>query len=221
MAKAAVKVRQEPAETVKPWPLEKIKPYEHNPRIHPDAQIELLARLMKDHGIDQPIVLDEKGVIIKGHGRLKAAKRAGFKYFPVVVKRGLTEEQKKAERIADNQITLLAGWDQELIRLEIGELKLAGYELPLLGFEEGQLTAFTLPFQSGENNPDAEWGGMPEFFQPDATAYKSVIVHFKDQAAVDQFAKTIGQKIGEKTRFVWYPEIEIKPFMKVTTEPEV
>jgi ParB/Sulfiredoxin domain len=220
MAKAATKTRREPAETVKVWPLDEIVPYPGNPRTHPDSQIELLAKLMQDHGIDQPIVVDEHGVIIKGHGRLKAAKRAGFASFPVVIKRGLTEAQKRAERLADNQIALLAGWDQELIRLEIGELKLAGYDLPLLGFEDGQLAAFALPFQSGENDPNAEWNSMPEFFQPDASAFKSIVVHFKDQAAVDQFARTIGQKISEKTKFVWYPEIEIKPFMKVTTEPE-
>jgi ParB-like chromosome segregation protein Spo0J len=134
--------KQEPAETVKVWPLDEIVPYERNPRTHPDAQIEMLARLMQEHGVDQPIVVDEHGVIIKGHGRLMAAKLAGMDSFPVVVKRGLSEDQKRAERMADNQVALLAGWDKELVRLEMGELKLAGYDLPLLGFDDQQLVAF-------------------------------------------------------------------------------
>lgn len=142
-ARKAVPARKvEPAEKVEVWALDDIVPYERNPRTHPDAQIELLARLMKEHGVDQPIVVDEHGTIIKGHGRLMAARLAEMWTFPVVVKRGLTEDQKRAERIADNQIALLAGWDKELIRLELGELKLAGYQLPLLGFEDMQLVAF-------------------------------------------------------------------------------
>src|SRR5262245_39980717 len=132
----------EPVERVKTWPLKKIKPYPNNPRTHPEAQIELLARLMVEHGVDQPIVVDEKGVIIKGHGRLRAAKHAGMKTFPVVVKRGLTEEQKRAERIADNQVALLAGWDRELLRIELRDLELADHDLSLLGFEGSELEAY-------------------------------------------------------------------------------
>jgi DNA modification methylase len=145
---------KQPAETVKVWPLDEIIPYERNPRTHPDAQIALLARLMKEHGVDQPIVVDEHGVIIKGHGRLKAARLAGMDSFPVVIKRGLTEDQKRAERIADNQIALLASWDLDMIKLELGELTLAGYELPLLGFDQTELAGF-LDSNEGQTDPDA------------------------------------------------------------------
>lgn len=135
--------RKEPAETVKVWPLDEIVPYERNPRTHPDAQIEMLARLMQEHGVDQPIVVDEAGVIIKGHGRLRAARLAGMSTFPVVVKNGLTEDQKRAERISDNQVSLLAGWDHGLMKLEMNDLSLAGYEMSLLGFDSTEMAQFT------------------------------------------------------------------------------
>jgi ParB/Sulfiredoxin domain len=150
------KAKPQPAETVATWPLAKIKPYERNPRTHPESQIELLAQLMVKHGIDQPIVVDERGVIIKGHGRRLAALHAGMKTFPVVVRRGLAVADKRAMRIADNQVGLLSGWDHELIRLELQDLVLAKYDLPLLGFDADELMVFQAP------GPDAP-GQFPEF----------------------------------------------------------
>ena len=154
---AATKRKFEPAEKVEVWPLSDITPYERNPRTHPKHQIELLARLMAEHGVDQPIVVDEKGIIIKGHGRLLAAKFGGMSTFPVVVKKGLTENQKRAERMADNQVALLAGWDTELMRLEVGELRMANYDMSMLGFDNDQLAEFSdlLP-----RLPDADRGAL-------------------------------------------------------------
>lgn len=124
-------------------PLHKISPYPMNPRTHPPAQIDLLAKLLQKRGADQPIVVDEDGVILKGHGRRLAALAAGMEEFPVVVRRGLSEVEKSALRIEDNAVSLLSGWDQELIRAEVGVLKAEGYELSLLGFGEAQLVQFT------------------------------------------------------------------------------
>jgi ParB-like chromosome segregation protein Spo0J len=132
-------LREWPADKVERWPLDRIVPYERNPRTHPEEQIALLARLMREHGVDQPIVVDEEGVIIKGHGRLMAARLAAFETFPVVVKRGLTEEQKRADRIADNQVALLSGWDVPLLKEELVDLRGAGFEMPLLAFSDAQL----------------------------------------------------------------------------------
>lgn len=128
-----------PATTPKLIPLREIIPYPQNPRTHPRAQITLLAELMKRHGVDQPIVVDEAGVILKGHGRLAAAHEAGFESFPVVRHLGLSDDDKRALRIADNQVALLAGWDSSLIKGELAELKVAGFNMPLLGFAESQL----------------------------------------------------------------------------------
>lgn len=120
-------------------PISWLKPYPNNARTHPPAQVTMLAELLKKHGPDQPIVTDEDGVILKGHGRRLAAIAAGFEEFPVVVRTGMTDAEKTAMRLDDNQVTLLGGWDNELIRAEIGSLKLVGYDIGLLGFQESQL----------------------------------------------------------------------------------
>lgn len=126
----------------KAWPIEKIMPYPNNTRTHPPAQVELLASMLKRWGPDQPIVVDEDGVILKGHGRRLAAIAAGLTEFPVVQRKGLPEAEKRAIRIADNQVALLAGWDQELMRFEIASLKQAGYDVALLGFGHQELVQF-------------------------------------------------------------------------------
>lgn len=100
------------------WPLEKIIPYEKNSKLHDDAAI--LASI-RDFKPDQPIVVDADGVIIKGHGRLAAAKSLGLKDFPVIVRTDLTPAQVKAARIADNACNK-PGWDQELLKLELAEI---------------------------------------------------------------------------------------------------
>lgn len=121
------------------WPLDRFKPYPRNARTHPPAQITMLAAMLKRHGPDQPIVVDEGGVILKGHGRLLAAIEAGLKSFPVVIRTGLSDSDKRAMRMEDNQVALLSGWDATLVQGEISSLKLAGYDMLLLGFPEAQL----------------------------------------------------------------------------------
>ncbi len=152
MSKQPTKIRH-PASTPRDWPLDKIIPYPNNPRTHPSDQIELLAKLITRHGVDQPIVVDEDGFILKGHGRRMAAVQAGMKTFPVVQHMGLSEDDKRAIRLADNQVALLSGWDQNLLRMELTDLKSAGYEMPLLGFNDVQLVSFMASVPSGED-PD-------------------------------------------------------------------
>lgn len=140
--KSEVQARSWPASAIEMWPIDKIKPYPKNPRSHSKDQIKLLASLMVSYGVDQPIVVDEKGVIIKGHGRRLGAIQAGFTKFPVAVHHGLTEIEKSAMRIQDNQVGLLAGWDAEMIKFELDQLRDAGYDLPSLGFDQSQLVEF-------------------------------------------------------------------------------
>lgn len=132
-----------PASKVSLWPIDKIIPYENNPRTHPPAQIDLLARSMLEDGVTTPILVDEEGVIIAGHGRLMASMQNGFKKYPVAVARGWTEERKRAVRVKDNQYGLMSGWDRELIRGEIAFLSGAGEDVSLLGFGDAQLVQFT------------------------------------------------------------------------------
>lgn len=138
----------------KNWPIEKIIPYENNPRSHPPEQVRLLADLIGKYGPDQNIVVDEKGIILKGHGRLEAAVLAGLKTFPVTQRLGLSEADKRAIRISDNQVALLSGWNQELLRVELTELSHDGFDMNLLGFPDMQLVSFMAKVPTG-GDPDA------------------------------------------------------------------
>lgn len=145
-----------PATRPELWHLDRITPYEANPRVHSNEQIAALAADMLADGVTMPILVDEAGVIIAGHGRLLAARANAFASYPVVVARGWTDEQKRSARIRDNQRTLMSSWDAELLKSEIGELKLAGYDIPLLGFPEAQLRAFGVAIGTeGQSDPDA------------------------------------------------------------------
>lgn len=204
--------RHWPAEKVVMCALDKIKPYDKNPRAHPQAQIDLLAKLMLRYGVDQPIVVDEHGMILKGHGRRLAAIAAGFDAFPVVTHRGLSEENKTALRIADNQTALLSRWDDEFLRSDVSALKSEGFDLSLLGFGDGELSAFMLDRVTGPNDPNAEWTGMPEFDQKEKESFQRLVVHFKDQIAVDRFSELVGQTINPGTKFIWFPEMEVEVY---------
>lgn len=131
-----------PAAKVELWPLGKIKPYDKNPRVHPKSQVDMLAESMRTEGVTAPILVDEKGVIIYGHGRRLAALENGFEKFPVVVARGWSEAQKRAARIKDNQIALMSGWDKTLLAAELTTLKADAYDIGLLGFGDAQLVTF-------------------------------------------------------------------------------
>lgn len=136
-------------------PLSRFKPYPNNPRTHPPGELALLAKILGTRGFDQPIVVDDAWVILKGHGRLDAATMAGLADAPYVQRLGLSETEKAALRIEDNAVPLLAGWSAELLKAEITTLKLAGYDLPLLGFPEVQLRGFGIAMGTeGEVDPE-------------------------------------------------------------------
>ncbi len=113
MAKAATKIEL--------WPTAKPVPYEKNARVHSPKQVEALAKVIGEHGFDQPIVVDTHGVVIKGHGRLLAAKHLGLAKVPVITRDDLTPSQVRAARIADNRMGELSTWDDELLALDLRE----------------------------------------------------------------------------------------------------
>ncbi len=123
--------------TVIEVPINKIIPYENNPRINDEA-VDVVADSINEFGFRQPIVVDKKNVVICGHTRLKAAKKLGLQTVPVHVA-DLPEEKVKALRIADNQSASLAEWDSMLLPLEISELQNMDYDLSHLGFNEDEL----------------------------------------------------------------------------------
>ncbi len=131
-----------------------VQPYERNPRIN-DQAVDAVAESIREFGFRQPIVVDPEGVIIVGHTRYKAAQKLGLEKVPVHVARGLTPEQIKAYRIADNKTADLAEWDYDLLPLELGELQEADYDLGLLGFDQDDLAKLLDPgVQQGLTDPD-------------------------------------------------------------------
>ena len=105
--------------------------------------------------------------------------------------------------LASNRIGELAWWDDKKLTSILQELR--DEDLSGLGWDENDLVSLMLDKEQGENDPNEEWTGMPEFIQDDLTSFKQLIVHFECQADVDAFASLLGQSLTEKTRSIWYP----------------
>lgn len=116
-------------------------PYVRNARTHSEAQVSQIAASIREFGFLSPILVAEDNTILAGHGRLAAALKLGLKKVPCVKENHLTETQKRAYIIADNKLSLNAGWDSELLAVELSELEGADFNLDLLGFDEVELSS--------------------------------------------------------------------------------
>src|SRR5580765_7599257 len=121
------------------WALDKLIPFARNPRTHSDAQVAQIAASIAAFGFNNPILVDTKAGIIAGHGRLLAARKLQLQEVPVIVLDHLSETQKRAYILADNQLALNAGWDEELLASELAALKDEDFNLGLIGFEDEDL----------------------------------------------------------------------------------
>lgn len=125
------------------WPADKVErravadliPYARNARTHSEAQVAQIAASIREWGWTVPVLVDEAGTIIAGHGRVLAAQKLGLDTVPVMVAAGWSEAQTRAYVLADNQLALNAGWDQELLKIELGDLEASGFDLGLIGFD--------------------------------------------------------------------------------------
>ena len=115
-------------------------PYVNNSRTHSDEQATQIASSIKEFGFTNPVLIDESGGLIAGHGRLMAAKKLDLKEVPCIVLSGLTDAQKKAYIIADNQLPQNAGWDLDKLKLEIDTLSEMDFDIDLLGFDDDFLS---------------------------------------------------------------------------------
>lgn len=144
---------------VETWPLEKIIPYEKNPRKN-DQAVEIVAKSLKQFGWRQPITVDKEGVIIIGHTRLKAAQKLGWETAPVHQALELSPEQVKALRLMDNKSNEYAEWDTDLLIQEIGGLGQADFDLLLTGFKQSEIDEILNYFNQKENKNDPD--AVPE-----------------------------------------------------------
>ena len=134
-------------------------PYVNNSRTHSDEQITQVASSIKEFGFTNPILIDEDNSIIAGHGRVLASKKLNLDEVPCIVLNGLTDQQKKAYVIADNQLALNAGWDLDLLKTEIDELIVDEFNVDLLGFDDEFLNGL-LDVQTSEPLTDED--SVPE-----------------------------------------------------------
>ena len=121
------------------WPVEKLIPYIRNSRTHSDEQIAQVAASIVEFGWTSPILTGADGVIIAGHARLLAARKLQMVEVPVIVLGHLTEAQRRALVLADNKLALNAGWDAEMLRIELQDLEVNGFNLDLIGFSADEL----------------------------------------------------------------------------------
>jgi DNA modification methylase len=127
------------ADRIELWPIDRLRPYERNPRTHSEAQVDQIAASMVEFGWTNPILVDENAGILAGHGRLLAARKLSLTEVPVIRFEHLSEAQKRAYLIADNQLALQAGWDDTLLAEELAWLRDERFELDLIGFDASEL----------------------------------------------------------------------------------
>jgi hypothetical protein len=141
---------------VERWPVERLTPYANNARLHSAADIDKIAASIRRWGWTMPVLADEDGVLIAGHARVGAAAKLGLTTIPVIVARGWSEEEKRAYRLADNQLTARGNWDPEQLGKELRDLKFGEFDLDLIGFEPDQLEKVLRNLGSnGRTDPDS------------------------------------------------------------------
>lgn len=146
-------VSEWPAASVEMRPISALVPYAKNSRTHSPAQVDQIVASMREWGWTNPVLVDEDGMIIAGHGRILAAQKLGMTDAPVMTARNWTASQKQAYVIADNKLALNAGWDMDKLAVEIGDLQGAGYDIGLVGFTGDELLALAGGTQ-GQTDPD-------------------------------------------------------------------
>jgi hypothetical protein len=188
--------------------IDKIKPYENNPRKKRD--IEKVATSIEEFGWQQPIVVDKNNVIIVGHSRLEAAKFLKYKTAPVLIA-DITPEKAKAYRIADNKTNEYSDWDYGALNQEFTDLLDNNYDLDSLGFEEHELESLITFDDSNTKwlDQSKEWQDMPEYDHNDETPFRSMIMHFMTKKDFETFLQLIQQDATEKTRWLYFPRQEL------------
>ena len=147
-------------------PLDKLIPYANNARTHSPAQINKLRSSLREFGFINPVIIDRDYGIIAGHGRVLAAREEGISEVPCVFADHLTEAQKKAYILADNRMAMDAGWDEELLRIEIEALQAEAFDIGLTGFDDSELSKL---FDAGKDVKDDDFDVDVQLHKPTVT----------------------------------------------------
>jgi hypothetical protein len=188
----------------------------NNARQHPDQNLDAVKKSLAAFGQVEPLVVQEStSMVIGGNARLQCMREMGWTDAAVVML-DIDDDRAKALGVALNRTAELAEWNEQNLGKIIAELKGSGFDgLELLGFGQRELDDLEGIFKgtvvaAGDVDPLSEWTGMPEYVNGDKTAHRSIVVHFKDDDAVAFFAELVEQKISDKTKYIWFPEMEIE-----------
>lgn len=180
-----------------------LKPYERNARTHNKAQVKQIAASIKEFGFTNPIIVDEKGQVIAGHGRLEAATQLKLTEVPTIVVSGLSDNQRRALVLADNKLALNAGWDNDLLKGELLALKDAKFDLELTGFSANETLDLLGPSSpAGKDVEDAPDPDAVELRTKEGDVWKlgNHVVVCGDSCSPDTYAKLLGRR---KVDLVW------------------
>jgi hypothetical protein len=134
--------------------VDELVPHARNARTHSEAQVARIAASIREFGWTNPILVDGGRGVIAGHGRLLAARKLGMAEVPVIELAHLSEAQKRAYVLADNRLALDAGWDEEMLRIELGDLREQGFDLGLTGFDAEEIGRLLVDAADGLTDPD-------------------------------------------------------------------
>jgi len=155
--------------------IDKLIPYVNNTRTHDEEQVLQIASSIKEFGFTNPILIDADDGVIAGHGRIMAAKKLDIREVPCIVLSDLTEAQKKAYIIADNKLALNAGWDEKLLKLEIGALHSMDFDIELLGFDSDELNALDIDFELDSALDEDKADEVPELVKKSCIKHGDII----------------------------------------------
>jgi len=191
-------MKQNPADKVEQWSIDRLIPYANNARTHSADQVAQIAASIKEWGWTTPVLVDETGSIIAGHGRTLAARLLKMTEIPVMVADGWSDAKKRAYIIADNKLALNAGWDNEMLALELGEIGELGFDLDLTGFTADEIAAL-MPEQIEPGLTDED--AVPEVPEQPVTVLGDVWVLGKhrlmcgDSTSIDDLTKLTGGQL--------------------------
>jgi ParB family transcriptional regulator, chromosome partitioning protein len=169
-----------PADHVERRSVDSLIPYARNARTHSDEQVAQLAASIKEWGWTTPVLVDEEGSIIAGHGRVMAARKLGIEEIPVMVARGWSEAQRRAYVLADNKLALNSGWDMDLLKVELQEVGEANFDLEKIGFSVGEIDGFLNEIAALDEMPLLPNGDKQPFQQ------KTFTLHDEQVSVVDE-----------------------------------
>lgn len=187
-----------------------------NARRHGKRNLDAIRASLLRFGQQKPIVVDAAGVVVAGNGTLEAARAIGWEKI-AVVRTELADGDRQAFAIADNRTAELAEWDDEALAKALAGLQNQdGIDHLAAGFTDEEITRLLAGIVQPDYEPDpaAEWQGMPECQQEDETPVRSIHVHFKSLADVQDFGTRLGQCITDKTRSMWFPGATPADFSK-------